>query len=169
MAQVLTRMRMNWRGQVNVPDTEWRSTYRRVLVVVCLYFGLTILLAPPTPVVLSDPATGNILVAPSLQTQPALQLFLYRVVFWSFATYTVVVLARLRRAVRRQSEILPRDILGVLPPPPLEDLCLSFWCGCCTVAQVARHTCDYDRERAACCTNNGLLVGSRSNNSTVIL
>lgn len=170
MAQVLTRHRMDWRGQENVPDAEWLRTYRRVLLIVSLYWGLSALLAPPPPLLLSDPATGNVLVAPPVQQQPPLLQFLYRLVFWSFAIYTTVVLARLRRVVRRQSGIFSFRVspfweIGA----PLEDLCLSFWCGCCTVAQVARQTCDYERERASYCSNNGLLVGSRSNHSTIVV
>ena len=170
MAQVLTRLRMNWRGQENAPETEWRRTYRRVLLVVSLYWGLSALLAPPPPLLLPDTATGDILVTPPVQQQPPLHQFLYRLVFWSFAMYTTVVLARLRRVVRRQSGISPFRVPAFWRVgASLEDLCLSFWCGCCTVAQVARQTCEYERERASCCSNNGLLLGSRSNHSTIIV
>lgn len=37
-----------------------------------------------------------------------------------------------------------------------EDACCSFWCGCCVVAQMARHTVDYRNANAACCTEDGL-------------
>lgn len=170
MAQVLTRLRMNYWGQENVPDAEWRRTYRRVLLIVSIYWGFSGLFCPPPPLLLSDPATGNVLVAPPMQQQPPLHQFLYRLVFWSFVIYSTVVLARLRRAVRRQSEISPFRVLAFWGiGTSLEDLCLSFWCGCCTVAQVARQTCDYEREGATCCSNNGLLFGSRSNHSAIIV
>ena len=159
MAQVLTRLRMNWLGQENVPDEEWRGTFRRLLVLVSLYWTLTLLLAPPAPVLLSDPATGNVVVAPPQSTQPLLFQFLYRCIFWSFSLYTVYLLTRLRRVVRKRYEI---PLQRPSSPPLLEDVCLSFWCSCCTVAQVARQTCDYEQQRPACCSKTGLGVSSHT-------
>ena len=31
-----------------------------------------------------------------------------------------------------------------------------FWCSCCTVAQMARHTADYETYAARCCSDTGL-------------
>jgi Cys-rich protein (TIGR01571 family) len=155
MAQVLTRLKMNWVGEENVPDHEWRRCFRRILVLVCLYWPISLLLAPPTPLFLSDPSTGNVVVAPPQSSQTPLNGFLYKLVSWTFGIYTILLLTRLRRAVRRKYEIpLRYPSLGVAAH--LEDVCLSFWCGCCTVAQVARQTCDYERQTAACCSSTGL-------------
>jgi len=167
MAQILTRMKMSWLGEENIPDHEWRRTFRRMLVIVCLYWGFTSLVAPPTPILLSDPATGNVLVAPPQSTQPPINYILYRVLFWSFSLFTVLLMTRLRRAVRRRYEIplQSSSVLGVVSP--LEDFCVSFWCGCCAVAQMSRQTADYDRQPAACCSATGL--GAQSNFPTLIV
>lgn len=165
MAQILTRMRMSWLGEENIPDHEWRRTFRRMFVVVCLYWGVTPLLAPPAPILLSDPATGNVLVAPPQSTQPRVNQFLYRLSFWLFSLSSLFLMTRLRRAVRRRYEIplVLSSVLGAFSP--LEDLCVSFWCGCCAVAQMARQTADYDRQTAACCSTTGL--GTQSNFPTI--
>mmetsp|Transcript_15453 Transcript_15453/g.17971 ORF Transcript_15453/g.17971 Transcript_15453/m.17971 type:complete len:249 (-) Transcript_15453:283-1029(-) len=43
-----------------------------------------------------------------------------------------------------------------------EDICVAFWCPCCTISQMARHTADYDTYRASCCSNTGLPPGAPS-------
>lgn len=161
MAQVLTRLKMNWLGEENVPDCEWRQTFRRIFLLVCFYWILSTILAPPAPLLSSDPIDGKVIVTPPPQTttQPAFFAFLYKLLSWSFGIYTLLVLTRLRRAVRRKYEIpLYRPSWGALGH--LEDCCLAFFCGCCTVSQVARRTCDYSQQAAAACSPTGL--GSQS-------
>lgn len=34
--------------------------------------------------------------------------------------------------------------------------CCAFWCTCCTIAQISRHTADYEHYPAFCCTESGL-------------
>jgi hypothetical protein len=75
----------------------------------------------------------------------------------AFAAYTWYVLAKLRAAVRVRYRIPPRA--APLVPGCVEDACVSFWCGCCSVAQLARQTADCDNEEdvaAGCCTRTGL-------------
>ena len=43
-----------------------------------------------------------------------------------------------------------------------EDFCCAFWCGSCTICQLARHTADYHRHQAGCCTEDGLATGTPS-------
>jgi len=40
------------------------------------------------------------------------------------------------------------------------DCCACFWCPCCTVTQMARHTHDYHVHKSACCSKNGLRTGA---------
>eukprot|EP00804_Cyclotella_cryptica_P003079 CCRYP_006066-RA/>CCRYP_006066-RA protein AED:0.38 eAED:0.37 QI:0/0/0/1/0.33/0.25/4/0/192 len=37
-----------------------------------------------------------------------------------------------------------------------EDCCCAFWCTCCTVAQMAWHTGDYETYQGMCCSETGL-------------
>ena len=41
-----------------------------------------------------------------------------------------------------------------------EDCCCSFWCHCCTIAQMMRHTADYDKYDAQCCNDTGFASSS---------
>jgi len=37
-----------------------------------------------------------------------------------------------------------------------EDVCCAFFCNCCVITQMARHTADYDTYNGYCCTKTGL-------------
>jgi hypothetical protein len=146
MAQVLTRLKMNWCGD-RAPEYEWKRTFRKVVVIVGLYWGMTILLSP---------YHGK-------EEAPFLQTMLYRMVGWAFTIYTLFVLTKLRQQVRLMFDIPVR----IWCFGPWEDLCLSFWCGLCVVSQVARQTCEYEEQRAACWSSTGLMSSSRE--STTVM
>jgi len=65
-----------------------------------------------------------------------------------------------RRAVRKRYEIQEENCTGLVPcsidPGLCEDLACAFFCGCCTTAQLARQTTDYETQTAFCCSDNGL-------------
>ena len=60
-----------------------------------------------------------------------------------FFGYLLVLLCRTRSYIRHKYQIPGGDV---------EDLCLSIWCSCCTILQVARHTNEND-----CCHYNPCL------------
>lgn len=148
MAQVLTRMKMNWRGD-RAPDHEWQQTFRQIFIMVAAFWLLTTMLAPPEPVFGRDENGQPIRL--SIE-QSYLRTLLYNMISWVFGLYTLLVMTKLRRMVRARYEI-PNNyyFLG-----QWEDLCVSFWCGCCSVAQLARQTCEYNEQPAACCSPTGL-------------
>lgn len=68
-----------------------------------------------------------------------------------WAIFFITILSRTRSHVRRR--------YGIIEDPfcrGCEDCCCSFFCGKCTICQLARHTADFHRHQAACCTENGL-------------
>jgi Cys-rich protein (TIGR01571 family) len=66
-----------------------------------------------------------------------------------------LILSTLTRAYIRRKYNIPEGFCG-----PCDDFCCSFWCGTCSVCQMARHTADYASFPAACCTETGLLQGA---------
>jgi Cys-rich protein (TIGR01571 family) len=70
------------------------------------------------------------------------------------ALYTAAVTMRLRAYVRERYGIPEQRCVGC------EDCCLSFWCLWCTVCQISRHTADFHKYPAGCCTTNGLRKGA---------
>lgn len=154
-AQVLTRLKMNLWGE-RAPDEEWKRTFIRMFGIVCFYWFATSILSPPRPVWLTDHGRPARLPVPS--DTPSIQLALNNLLYWSMAIYTLIILTKLRRAVRQRYEIgQTYHFLG-----PWEDVCVSFWCGCCSVAQLARQSATYEQQPAACCSPTGLGYSSFS-------
>ena len=82
-----------------------------------------------------------------------LRKYLYHTCSWIFGFYTLIVLTHLRRAIRMRYRIPSQAAFDGY----IEDICMSFWCGCCSVAQMARQTCHYEEDDiATCCTATGL-------------
>ena len=64
--------------------------------------------------------------------------------FWSLYS-----LCRTRENVRARYQIPEERCLGC------EDLCCSLWCSPCAVAQVLRHTGEYENYPGVCCSETG--------------
>jgi Cys-rich protein (TIGR01571 family) len=162
MAQVLTRMKMNWLGE-EAPAHEYKRTFGRVFLIVCLYWLLTTLSWPPSSTFIQDPESGKVMRIPPDEV-PAAQNLLFNLVLQSFGLYTLLMIIKLRRTVRLRYEIpLQYPLFG---NGKMEDFCLAFWCGCCSLSQMARHTCDYEQQSATFCSPDGL---KRSQHSPVLV
>jgi Cys-rich protein (TIGR01571 family) len=68
-----------------------------------------------------------------------------------YGVYILVMLMRLRKLIRTKYQIPEHRCIGC------EDLCCAFWCGCCTISQLARQTADYDVEDATFFTSTGVV------------
>jgi PLAC8 family len=152
MAQVLTRLKLDWMAQPG-PDSAWQYTFRRIFTIVLVYWLIYLTMAPPTSAYEYDENTHTSVLLPG--AYPAWKNTVYTMSFWLFTVYTVIVMTRLRRQVRVRYDISVKypAYMGDL----WEDACVSIWCGCCSIAQLARQTADYDKEGAAYCTKTGLV------------
>ena len=74
--------------------------------------------------------------------------------FYIYFAFTVIVLRNIRSHMRLRFAIPERE--GVYCVEGCEDVCCSLFCPCFTVAQMMRHTADYEAYNAKCCTNTGL-------------
>merc|ERR1711862_159791 len=61
-----------------------------------------------------------------------------RIINAVFLFYTLYVAIKARKAIRERNGI-PTKNCG-----SLEDCCCVYFCGCCTISQMARQTADYD-------------------------
>lgn len=153
MAQVLTRMKMSWLGERN--SAQASNTFRMTVCVVIAYYVVSSILAPPKPI---PQITGegdddlNIQVEWIQPHVNGLQLLLYYMVNIAFGLYSLIVLVKLRAAVRERYSLPNLTPCG----DTLEDIFCACCCGCCTVSQLARHTADYHERRAVCCSSTGL-------------
>lgn len=64
--------------------------------------------------------------------------------------YFLCMVMQTRKAIRREYGIPELRCHGH------EDCCLTFFCTCCTIAQMGRHTADYETYQSYCCTDTGL-------------
>lgn len=87
------------------------------------------------------------------------------------AVYTFILLVKTRRAVRERYQIPARDCCcccgGACCDGLIEDAVVSFFCGCCSLGQMARQTTDYQRHGAACCTRDGCHSATRPSTTTM--
>jgi len=138
-AQVMNRMRLNWLGQ-ETTDIERKSTFKKIVSIVVFYFFLRTITAPPPNRDEEEIYSNRI----------HFVIMLYNFNNLWFSLYSLYIIVCTRRAVRKRYEIQEENCIGC------EDLACAFFCGCCTTAQLARQTTDYETHSAFCCTDNGL-------------
>lgn len=148
LAQIMTRMQLNFCGEQKGPAAA-SNTFKYMLVLWLVYFGteqvLGALVMSYTP---QEPNDDSVTIEYST-TYWALYGVL-RALQFMFGIYMLVIIIRTRSLVREKYSIPEENCVGC------EDCCCGVFCNCCVVAQMARHTADYDTYPAACCTNTGL-------------
>lgn len=132
LGQVMTRLKLNWRADP-APSEDWHKTFQVMCYISIIYIFATSFMAPTNP---AD--NGG---------------FLYNFITFFYGLLMLVLTMKVRRIVRERDGIPEERCLG------FEDVCCAFWCGCCTVAQLARQTADYDAEEAQFFTIDGLPTG----------
>lgn len=146
LAQVMMRLKMNLFADP-APEDEYKVTFRRMVILVICYWIVASIFAPQSSgFEVNDDGTMTAIPADS----PIWQRLIYHTLTTLFSLYFLVILIKVRAAVRRRYAIPEQRCHG------MEDCCCAFFCSCCTVAQVARQTADYDERRAVCCSENGL-------------
>jgi Cys-rich protein (TIGR01571 family) len=65
-----------------------------------------------------------------------------------------IATCKAREYLRHQYNIEP-EMCG-----SCEDCCCAYWCGPCTLCQMARHTADYHVHKAECCSATGLYANA---------
>jgi Cys-rich protein (TIGR01571 family) len=152
IARLMRQLNLNWLGLPdNTPNV--RSTFEKVAAIFSAYVILDCFL--------QSASTGIILYLP-MDHPPSLTViavwwvvyslqFLINVLFWG---YMLVAIMNIRRSLRRRDGIPQKRCRGC------EDFCCAFFCDCCSVAQMLRHTehegCDeeelLDLEEVSCCS-----------------
>jgi Cys-rich protein (TIGR01571 family) len=134
MGQVLSRLRLNCAGGPMDPAEEAPFSSCKILCgISILYFLVQVSLIP-----LRAPITS----------------FLVTLLGTVKELYAVAVTMRVRARVRKKYGIPEQHCIGC------EDCCCSFWCMRCIMCQISRHTADYRKYRAGCCSESGFSPGS---------
>jgi len=147
MGQIMQRMRLSWTGTRTVGDralTSFRTVFTLVVCFATFNFALGAYIFATDGVDedgdkyydFSDISS----VVPNIRNVGGI-LFM----FWSiFALY------KMRQNVRSEFSIPEEQCIGC------EDLVCATFCGFCTVAQIARHTGDYESHQGLFCSETGL-------------
>jgi Cys-rich protein (TIGR01571 family) len=93
---------------------------------------------------------GNVYTEIKVSTSAVVVLAIRYTLALAFSLYLLVATCRTRASIRERYAIPEQSCQGC------EDCCCSYWCNCCTIAQMMRHTADYDTYDAQCCTETGL-------------
>lgn len=149
VGQVMTRMGLDWTG-APVPTNSHAvgcSPFKLMLALTvahwALYFFVNTLVdfyEPPTD-------TGA---PPDMPAFLLVLVLLRSILGLAYYIYILFAMIRTRMYIRKKYAIREQYCTGC------DDCCLSFWCGCCTVSQMDRHTADYRQLSAACCSETGL-------------
>lgn len=140
LGQVMTRMQLTWLGGPG-PLNRTQQTFTVVLLLVISFFVYSTALeiaAIPYSVnqgpfyIAALRFSGNLL----------------------FSAWALYALYRTRQTVRQRYQIPEQRCAGC------EDICCSLWCGCCVVAQMMRHTGEYENYAGVCCSMTGHTPGT---------
>ena len=141
-------MQLNFCGEQKGPAAA-SYTFKYMLILWLLYYGTSQLLAA-----LNQSYAAQVPNDDSVAIE-------YSTTYWAiygvraacevmFSLYMLFLIIRTRSLVREKYSIPEENCVGC------EDCCCGFFCNCCVIAQMARHTADYDTYPAACCTKTGL-------------
>jgi len=135
MAQVITRMQLNWLGQVGTYYSHQRAFLAIALLVFSFFLYSTALELAALPYDIYD-------------TPEWLAILRFSGNFL-FTFYCIYALCRTRQNVRARYQIPEEHCQGC------EDCCCAAFCACCTTAQLLRHTGEYESYPGVCCSTTG--------------
>jgi Cys-rich protein (TIGR01571 family) len=132
MGQVMQRLRLDWLGR---PTTEYnaKNTFKLCAVVFAAYYIYT-----------------NFLFPPQIYQYGSFMYIMRSFGHVLFVLWTVYALSNTRAFVRAKYQI--REEIY----PGYEDVGCALLCPCCTVAQIARHTGEYETYPSVCISETGL-------------
>lgn len=132
LGQIMTRLKLNWCGNPGA----WTNTFC-IMVCITIFFNLYVMIAGPS-VDLDDDFDDDA------------DFMMYNNVAFLVGLFLLFLIYKVRKHIRAKYDIPEERCKGC------EDLCCSLCCGCCVVSQMARHTTDYDKAEAQCCSSRGV-------------
>lgn len=137
LSQVMARIQLSDTGD---PVITIRSRTRICWYVVFTLFLIGLHALYGCYMIMADPDGNAIIMA----TCPLVGLDLILLLYFLY------MVTQTRRIVRREFDIPELRCHGH------EDCCMAVFCTCCTIAQMGRHTADYETYQSYCCTETGL-------------
>jgi Cys-rich protein (TIGR01571 family) len=139
MGQIMHRLKLTWLGESG-SYAQTKNTFKVVVTIVLAYLVFSMAMDYMSP----EYVYGYYAQPPAwISTLKNIGALLMSV--WS-----IYALMKTREHVRGRYQIPEERCHGC------EDLCCSIWCSPCTVAQISRHTGEYEAHPSMCCTETGL-------------
>mmetsp|Transcript_27149 Transcript_27149/g.38909 ORF Transcript_27149/g.38909 Transcript_27149/m.38909 type:complete len:155 (-) Transcript_27149:1254-1718(-) len=139
MGQVMQRLRLDWLGR-QATEIQAKNTFKVCVCLVVAYTFYSFFIDYLAP----DYVYGNV-DAPPVWVEVLKYLGAIVMTVWG-----VWALSNTRFFVRTKYDIPEQRCHGC------EDVCCALLCGCCTVAQIARHTGQHETYRSVCCSETGM-------------
>lgn len=145
LGQVMTRLNLRWRGKPGTAEqvSKTFSTTLGITVSVMLLNWLLVTIMMNE----IDYEGGDYEDTVTVSGLYVFSFWLRRLVNFCYTVTLVFLMTVTRGYIRSRYNIQGNEV---------EDCCLSFWCTCCTVSQMARHTTDYELYSGKLCTPTGL-------------
>lgn len=138
MGQIMHRMKLKWNG-VPGSTAETAGTFKKMAIMTVAFYCLNGALAA----IAGGSSDGNLEESPGLSgPYGVLDGFLKL----SFFLFLVMVVTNTRKHVRHAYAIPGGDT----------DCCTACLCTCCVITQMARHTVDFNTQKASLCSKDGL-------------
>ena len=151
-AQVISRLQLTWYGTPGSNIAQVAIAFQVIVMIIVGYWSMRIFVfliiayldpnADPNTTVYVDPPPSYFFFAA-----------LDDILFYIYLAFTVIILRNVRSHLRRKYAIPEAESSCT---PGCEDVCCSLVCPCFTVAQMLRHTADYEVHAATCCSSTGL-------------
>jgi len=136
LGQVMQRLRLTWLGNKGTV-AQTASTFRILLFITIGIYTLSGLLS-----IFGEAGQPTDTPSFSVLANGLLAIFC--------SVLPIVLVCKTRRHIRTRYAIPEQSCHGC------EDCCCAYWCTCCAVAQMARHTADYETYAGLCCSETGL-------------
>lgn len=142
LGQVMHRLKLTWMADVGGTPSQTASTFRIMFWIgIVTWFVLQFLPLLPRAFVDEN----------GLPTTMYYRIdMICQVVTYCYLIFRTVLITKTRQHIRSKYHIPEQQCHNC------EDCCCAWWCGCCTVSQMARHTGDYEAYQAMCCSETGM-------------
>mmetsp|Transcript_40159 Transcript_40159/g.84364 ORF Transcript_40159/g.84364 Transcript_40159/m.84364 type:complete len:363 (+) Transcript_40159:303-1391(+) len=160
-------------------DVRWKDTFRNIVIITVAYYVIQSVTSTPMDVDIDyDPTDPNSSIENTFDQMPPsdkIKYYINQSTSALFGLYILYLLITLRATLRHVYNIPEESCLccyqmGVCGNNPRngickswtgvpigwEDICCAFWCQLCIVAQMARHTVDYEEKKAVFCNDVGM-------------
>ena len=149
LAQVMQRLNLNWfaRPTSGLPPKTFSTVFCLTAAFMVCHEALRQAMRAMLP---TDNSTTNN-DPEDIPVSFLVLFFLQMALSISFGLYVLIITIKTRYYMRKKYAIRAQNC-----DESIEDCCCSYWCHCCVICQMARHTADYDTYSATCCSSTGL-------------